>query len=67
MGKIKISKGKKEKLRVSQICTLHSFLKDCESESEVVQSYPTLCDPMDCSLPGSSLHGLLQAKNCSVG
>ena len=33
-----------------------------ESESEVVQSCPTLCDPVDCSLPGSSLHGFLQAK-----
>ena len=34
----------------------------CESESEVAQWYPTLCDPMDCSLPGSSLHGILQAR-----
>ena len=34
----------------------------CESESEVAQSCPTLCDPMDCSLPGSSLHGILQAR-----
>ena len=33
-----------------------------KSESEVVQSYPTLCDPMDCSLPGSSLHGIFQAR-----
>ena len=31
------------------------------SESEVTQSYPTLCDPMDCSLPGSSVHGIFQA------
>ena len=30
--------------------------------SEVTQSCPTLCDPMDCSLPGSSLHGILQAR-----
>ena len=29
-----------------------------ESESEVAQSCPTLCDPMNCSLPGSSLHGI---------
>ena len=27
-----------------------------------VKSCPTLCDPMDCSLPGSSLHGILQAR-----
>ena len=30
-------------------------------ESEVTQSCPTLCEPMDCSLPGSSIHGILQA------
>ena len=34
----------------------------CESESEVAQSCLTLCDPMDCSLPGSFLHGILQAR-----
>ena len=28
----------------------------------VGQSHPTLCDPMDCSLPGRSLHGILQAR-----
>ena len=33
-----------------------------ESESEVAQSCPTLCDPVDCSLPGSSLNGILQAR-----
>ena len=33
-----------------------------ERESEVAQSCPTLCDPMDCSLPGSSVHGIFQAK-----
>ena len=33
-----------------------------ESESEVAQSCPTLCDPMDCSLPGSSVHGISQAR-----
>ena len=32
-----------------------------KSESEVAQSYPTLCNPMDCSLPGSSVHGIFQA------
>ena len=31
-------------------------------ESEVTQSCPTLCNPMDCSLPGSSVHGVLQAR-----
>ena len=33
-----------------------------KSESEVTQPCPTLCDPVDCSLPGSSLHGILQAR-----
>ena len=28
----------------------------------VAQSCPTLCDPRDCSLPGSSVHGILQAR-----
>ena len=27
-----------------------------------LQSCPTLCDPMDCSLPGSSVHGIFQAR-----
>ena len=33
-----------------------------KSESEVAQLYPTLSDPMDCSLPGSSIYGILQAR-----
>ena len=33
-----------------------------KSESEVAQSCPTLSDPMDCSPPGSSVHGIFQAK-----
>ena len=33
-----------------------------KSEGEVAQSCPTLCDPMDCSLPGSSVHGIFQAR-----
>ena len=41
------------------------FLPQCmtvKSESEVAQSCPTLSDPMDCSLPGSSVHGIFQAR-----
>ena len=41
------------------------FLLQCmkvKSESEVAQSYPTLSNPMDCSLPGSSFHGRFQAR-----
>ena len=33
-----------------------------KGESEVAQSCPTLSDPMDCSLPGSSVHGIFQAR-----
>jgi len=33
-----------------------------KSESEVAQSCLTLSDPMDCSLPGSSVHGISQAR-----
>ena len=33
-----------------------------KSEREVTQLYPTLHDPMDCSLPGSSAHGIFQAR-----
>ena len=41
------------------------FLLQCmkvKSESEVTQLCPTLSDPMDCSLPGSSVHGIFQAR-----
>ena len=41
------------------------FLLHCmkvKSESEVAQLCPTLSDPMDCSLPGCSVHGIFQAR-----
>ena len=41
------------------------FLLQCrkvKSESEVAESCPTLSDPMDCSPPGSSIHGIFQAR-----
>ena len=42
----------------------HFFLQcmKVKSESEVTQLCPTLSDPMDCSLPGSSVHGIFQAR-----
>ena len=45
----------------------HSSRASCKPESlklksEVAQLYLTLCDPMDCNLPGSSVHGILQAR-----
>ena len=41
------------------------FILQCmkvKSESEVAQLCPTFSDPMDCSLPGSSVHGIFQAR-----
>ena len=35
--------------------------------AKLLQSCPTLCDPVDCSQPGSSLHGILQVRNAGVG
>ena len=42
----------------------HFFLQSMKvkSESEVTQSCPTPSDPMDCSLPGSSIHGIFQTR-----
>ena len=41
------------------------FLLQCrkvKSESEATQSCPALCDPMDCNLPGSYIHGIFQTR-----
>ena len=46
---IRIFRAEKQS-RVGRVCVL------------VTQSCPTLCDPMDCSLLGSSVHGILQAR-----
>ena len=46
------------------------YLLQCmkvKSESEVAQSCSTLSDPMDCSLPGSSAHGIFQARVYKAG
>ena len=44
--------------RETDICTLHA---------KSLQSCPTLCGPMDHSLPGSSVHGILSGKNTGMG
>ena len=44
--------------RVSSLRLKHTY----ESESEVAQSYLTLCNPMDCTLPGSCIHRIFQAR-----
>ena len=43
-------------------CLSYTDRDESESETEVAQSCPTLSDPMDCSLPGSSVHGIFQAR-----
>ena len=46
------------------------FLLQCmnvKSEREVAQLCPTLCDPVDCSPPGSPVHGIFPGKNTGVG
>ena len=40
----------------------HLSHRESESESEVAQSCPALCNPVDCSPPGSSIHGIFQAR-----
>ena len=55
---------KKEKEYVKAVYCHPAYLTymQSESENEVSQSCLILCDPMDCSLPGSSVHGILQAR-----
>ena len=43
-------------------CHFHLQCMKVKSESEVTQSCPTLSDPMNCSLPGSSVYGIFQAR-----
>ena len=47
-----------------QYFTIYKYLKirTIEQEVLVTQSCPTLCDPMDCSPPDSSVHGILQTR-----
>ena len=59
LGKKKKKRSNKLELDMEQ-WTGSKFGK--ESESEVAQSCPTLCDSMDCSLPGCSVHRILQAR-----
>ena len=47
--------------KLIQYCKVKKKKKNVKSESEVSQSCLTLSHPMDCSLPGSSLHGIFQA------
>ena len=58
LGKTEGRKGTTE----GEMAAWHHRLNGHESESEVTQSCLTLCDPVDCSPPGSSVHGILQAR-----
>ena len=49
----------KEGKAVGKTCQGNPFMK---TETEVAQSCPTLCDPVDCSLPGFSVHEIFQAR-----
>ena len=57
-GAMKLEKNI-ESLGGSDTCLISTLF---ESESEVAQSCRTLCDPMDYSLPGFSVHGIFQAR-----
>ena len=46
-------------LYTEDFCVYHFIFDVC---AKLFQSCPTVCDPMDCSLPGSSVHGILQAR-----
>ena len=60
-SKISIHLGKRDTVNMSYNNCPPGGSHDVKKESEVAQSCPTLCDPMDCSLPGSSIHGIVQA------
>jgi len=48
--------------RNSRLKKAVSMLGAAAAAAKSLQSCPTLCDPMDCSLPGSSVHGIFQAR-----
>ena len=52
----KLDAGTKKNIRKNM------FIWSCIHASKSLQSCPTLCDPIDCSPPGSSVHGILQAR-----
>ena len=55
------------KLKVTYTLVVKTDNNEVKKEMLVAQSCPTLCDPVDCSPPGSSVHGVLQAEITGVG
>jgi len=45
-----------------QVHVVHEAVLTLQTTCACAQSYPTFCDPMDCSLPDSSVHGIVQAS-----
>ena len=65
MGKYDVDNSQEayEKVEKIYISDFYSFAYEIYSSVVLIaQSCPTLCDPMDCSPPGSSVHGILQAR-----
>ena len=62
MNKIITRIGKNMEKSASSFTAFGNVKWCCHVGSEVAQSCPTLCDPMDGSLPGSSVHGIFQAR-----
>ena len=54
--------SRQEKDYIKAVYCHPAYLTYMQSESEVAQSCPTLCDPMDYSPPGFSIHGIFQAR-----
>ena len=54
--------SKQEKEYVKAVYCHPGYLTYMQSESEVAQLCPTLCNPVDCSPPCSSVHGIFQAR-----
>ena len=47
---------------ILEVWSFNVLLDEICVSIKLLQSCPTLCDPMDCSFPGSSVHGILQAR-----
>ena len=65
--KQKVAKRRRQMIRVWKTLGKCLGLAVTIPWGEVAQSCPTLCDPIDCSLPGSSFHGVFPGKSTGVG